>query len=170
MSMTESSIRFTFGESSLGQVLVAAGDKGISAILFGKDRFSLRDELMDYLPDARLASKPSDLGEVVEKVIGLIEAPKTRPDLRLDLQGSEFERRVWALLLEIPAGETTSYGAIAKKLGGAATAQEVAAACAANRHAVAIPCHRVLKADGSISGYRWGVARKRALLAREALR
>ena len=168
--MTESSIRFTFGESSLGQVLVAAGDKGISAILFGKDRFSLRDELMDYLPDARLASKPSDLGEVVEKVIGLIEAPKTRPDLRLDLQGSEFERRVWALLLEIPAGETTSYGAIAKKLGGAATAQEVAAACAANRHAVAIPCHRVLKADGSISGYRWGVARKRALLAREALR
>jgi AraC family transcriptional regulator of adaptative response/methylated-DNA-[protein]-cysteine methyltransferase len=170
MSMTESSIRFTFGESSLGQVLVAAGDKGINAILFGKDRFSLRDELMDYLPDARLASKPSDLGEVVEKVIGLIEAPKTRPDLRLDLQGSEFERRVWALLLEIPAGETTSYGAIAKKLGGAATAQEVAAACAANRHAVAIPCHRVLKADGSISGYRWGVARKRALLAREALR
>jgi len=170
MSMTESSIRFTFGESSLGQVLVAAGDKGIIAILFGKDRFSLRDELMDYLPDARLASKPSDLGEVVEKVIGLIEAPKTRPDLRLDLQGSEFERRVWALLLEIPAGETTSYGAIAKKLGGAATAQEVAAACAANRHAVAIPCHRVLKADGSISGYRWGVARKRALLDREALR
>jgi AraC family transcriptional regulator of adaptative response/methylated-DNA-[protein]-cysteine methyltransferase len=170
MSMTESSIRFTFGESSLGQVLVAAGDKGISAILFGKDRSSLRDELMDYLPDARLASKPSDLGEVVEKVIGLIEDQKTRPDLRLDLQGSEFERRVWALLLEIPAGETTSYGAIAKKLGGAATAQEVAAACAANRHAVAIPCHRVLKADGSISGYRWGVARKRALLAREALR
>jgi AraC family transcriptional regulator of adaptative response/methylated-DNA-[protein]-cysteine methyltransferase len=170
MSMTESSIRFTFGESSLGQVLVAAADKGISAILFGKDRSSLRDELMDYLPDARPASKPSDLAEVVEKVIGLIEAPKTRPDLRLDLQGSEFERRVWALLLEIPAGETTSYGAIAKKLGGAATAQEVAAACAANRHAVAIPCHRVLKADGSISGYRWGVARKRALLAREALR
>ena len=168
--MTESSIRFTFGESSLGQVLVAAGDKGISAILFGKDRSSLRDELMDCLPDARPASKPSDLAEVVEKVIGLIEAPKTCPDLRLDLQGSEFERRVWALLLEIPAGETTSYGAIAKKLGGAATAQEVAAACAANRHAVAIPCHRVLKADGSISGYRWGVARKRALLAREALR
>ena len=168
--MTESSIRFTFGESSLGQVLVAAGDKGISAILFGKDRSSLRDDLMDYLPDARPASKSSDLGEVVEKVIGLIEAPKNRPDLRLDLQGSEFERRVWALLLEIPAGETTSYGAIAKKLGGAATAQEVAAACAANRHAVAIPCHRVLKADGSISGYRWGVARKRALLAREALR
>ena len=167
--MTESSIRFTFGESSLGQVLVAAGDKGINAILFGKDRSSLRDEL-DCLPDARPASKPSDLAEVVEKVIGLIEAPKTRPDLRLDLQGSEFERRVWALLLEIPAGETTSYGAIAKKLGGAATAQEVAAACAANRHAVAIPCHRVLKADGSISGYRWGVARKRALLAREALR
>jgi AraC family transcriptional regulator, regulatory protein of adaptative response / methylated-DNA-[protein]-cysteine methyltransferase len=170
MSMTESSIRFTFGESSLGQVLVAAGDKGISAILFGKDRSSLRDELMDYLPDARLASKPSDLGEVVEKVIGLIEAPRTSLDLALDIEGSEFERRVWALLLEIPAGETTSYGAIAKKLGGAATAQEVAAACAANRHAVAIPCHRVLKADGSISGYRWGVARKRALLAREALR
>ena len=168
--MTESSIRFTFGESSLGQVLVAAGDKGISAILFGKDRFSLRDELMDYLPDARLASKPSDLAEVVEKVIGLIEAPRTSLDLALDIEGSEFERRVWALLLEIPAGETTSYGAIAKKLGGAATAQEVAAACAANRHAVAIPCHRVLKADGSISGYRWGVARKRALLAREALR
>jgi AraC family transcriptional regulator of adaptative response/methylated-DNA-[protein]-cysteine methyltransferase len=170
MSMTESSIRFTFGESSLGQVLVAAADKGISAILFGKDGSSLRDELMDCLPDARPASRPSDLAEVVEKVIGLIEAPKNRPDLRLDIQGSEFERRVWALLLEIPAGETTSYGAIAKKLGGAATAQEVAAACAANRHAVAIPCHRVLKADGSISGYRWGVARKRALLAREALR
>jgi AraC family transcriptional regulator of adaptative response/methylated-DNA-[protein]-cysteine methyltransferase len=170
MSMTESSIRFTFGESSLGQVLVAAADKGISAILFGKDRSSLRDELMDCLPDARPASRPSDLAEVVEKVIGLIEAPKNRPDLRLDIQGSEFERRVWALLLEIPAGETTSYGTIAKKLGGAATAQEVAAACAANRHAVAIPCHRVLKADGSISGYRWGVARKRALLAREALR
>ena len=168
--MTESSIRFTFGESSLGQVLVAAGDKGISAILFGKDRSSLRDELMDCLPDARPASKPSDLGEVVEKVIGLIEAPRTSLDLALDIEGSEFERRVWALLLEIPAGETTSYGAIAKKLGGAATAQEVAAACAANRHAVAIPCHRVLKADGSISGYRWGVARKRALLAREALR
>jgi len=170
MSMTESSIRFTFGESSLGQVLVAAGDKGISAILFGKDRSSLRDELMDYLPDARPASKPSDLAEVVEKVIGLIEAPRTSLDLALDIEGSEFERRVWALLLEIPAGETTSYGAIAKKLGGAATAQEVAAACAANRHALAIPCHRVLKADGSISGYRWGVARKRALLDREALR
>jgi hypothetical protein len=102
--MTESSIRFTFGESSLGQVLVAAADKGISAILFGKDRSSLRDELMDCLPDARPASKPSDLAEVVEKVIGLIEAPRTSLDLALDIEGSEFERRVWALLLEIPAG------------------------------------------------------------------
>ena len=166
--MTDPSIHFTFGESSLGQVLVAAGDKGVSAILFGKDRDSLRRELLGCLPDARPAANPSDLDEVVKKVIAFIEAPQQGLSLPLDIRGSQFESRVWRALLEIPPGQTTTYGAIAKRLGAPATAQDVGAACAANRHAVAIPCHRVLKADGSISGYRWGVARKRALLAREA--
>ena len=168
MSMTDSSIRFTFGESSLGQVLVVAGDQGISAILFGKDRDSLRSEIAGCLPEARPVANPSDLEELLAKVVAFIESPKNGLDAPLDIRGSDFEKRVWQALLEIPVGQTTTYGAIAKRLGEPATAQEVAAACASNRHAVAIPCHRVIKADGSISGYRWGVARKRALLAREA--
>jgi AraC family transcriptional regulator of adaptative response/methylated-DNA-[protein]-cysteine methyltransferase len=178
MSMTNTStsvgaatgeIRFTFGKSSLGQVLVAAGDNGISAILMGNDQDSLRRELMNCIPDARAVESPGDLDGVLGKIVAFIEEPRNGLDLPLDIQGSEFERRVWQALLEVPAGATTTYGQIAKTLGAPATAQEVGVACAANRHAVAIPCHRVLKADGSISGYRWGVARKRALLAREAM-
>ena len=160
-------IRFTFGQSSLGHILVAAGEKGIAAILMGQNQVALRRELLASLPDACPAIQPADLKELVQKVMALIESPKDGLDARLEIRGSDFEKRVWQALCEIPAGQTQTYGAIAKKLGAPATAQDVAAACAANRHAVAIPCHRIIKADGSISGYRWGVARKRALLARE---
>ena len=162
-------IRFGVGEFSLGTVLVAASDKGVAAILMGGNRHALRRELADTFPHARLSSEKAGLEEVVAKVVAFLDAPHKRWDLPLDIRGSALEQAVWQALRNVPAGQTVTYGQIAKTLPLPATAQDVGAACAANVLAVAIPCHRVVKADGSISGYRWGVQRKRKLIDLEAV-
>lgn len=162
-------IRFGFGEFSLGTVLVAVSNKGVSAILMGDDRQALSRELADAFPQARLTSGKVGLDEEVAHVVAFLDAPHKGLDLPLDIRGSALEQAVWQALRDVPAGRTVSYGQIAKTLPRPATAQDVGAACAANVLAVAIPCHRVVKADGSISGYRWGVQRKRKLINREGV-
>lgn len=164
----DAAIRFAVGECSLGAILVANSAKGVCAILLGDDPNALVRDLRDRLPQAELIGGDAEFERLVAKVIGFVEAPDAGLDLPLDLRGTEFQRRVWQKLREIPAGATVTYGEIAKRIGQPKAAQEVAAACASNALAVAIPCHRVVKSDGSLSGYRWGVARKRRLLAREA--
>jgi AraC family transcriptional regulator of adaptative response/methylated-DNA-[protein]-cysteine methyltransferase len=161
-------LRFACGQSWLGQVLIAVSATGVASILIGDSADKLRRELAAAFPQARLRSDNEGLREVLAKVNGLLEAPGAEFDLPLDMRGDALQRAVWSALRNIPAGQTATYGQIAKSLPTAATAQEVGAACAANVLAVAIPCHRVVKADGSISGYRWGVERKKRLINREA--
>ncbi len=162
-------IRFGFEESSLGTVLVAVSGKGVCAILMGEKRDELRRELADAFPHARLASEETELEQMIAQVVAFLDAPHERLDLALDIRGSALEQAVWRALRCVPAGQTVTYGQIAKALPLPATAQQVGAACAVNVLAVAIPCHRVVKADGSISGYRWGVQRKRRLINREGV-
>jgi AraC family transcriptional regulator, regulatory protein of adaptative response / methylated-DNA-[protein]-cysteine methyltransferase len=161
-------LRFACGQSWLGQVLIAVSAAGVVAILVGDSSNKLRRELAAAFPHARLRSDDEGLHEALAKVHGLLQAPGGEFDLPLDMRGDALQRAVWTALRNIPAGQTITYGQIAKSLPTAATAQEVGAACAANVLAVAIPCHRVVKADGSISGYRWGVERKKRLINREA--
>ena len=161
-------IRFAIGETSLGSVLVAASDKGVCAILFGEEPEALAEDLQGRFPKARLVGGDRSFERWVAKVVGFVEAPRLGLDLPLDLRGTVFQQRVWKALQEIPIGSTASYSEVAKKVGAPRSARAVAQACAANRLAVAIPCHRVVRNDGGLSGYRWGVERKRALLAREA--
>jgi AraC family transcriptional regulator of adaptative response/methylated-DNA-[protein]-cysteine methyltransferase len=160
-------IRFAIGASSLGAILVAATDKGICAILMGDDPDQLARDLQDRFPKAELRGAEADFEATVARVVGLVEAPGLGLDLPLDVRGTAFQQRVWQALREIPCGQTVSYGELAARLGLPAGARAIAGACAANPVAVAIPCHRVVRNDGSISGYRWGVERKHALLARE---
>ena len=167
--MALETITYGFGETKLGGILVAASSAGLAAILIGDDRDRLRRELGETLPDVALVEDQAGLAERIVAVEQRVDTPNTRFDLQLDLRGSDLERGVWTALTRIPSGETTTYGALARSLGVAATAQEVGAACAANRLAVVIPCHRVVKADGSISGYRWGVQRKRRLINMEGV-
>jgi AraC family transcriptional regulator of adaptative response/methylated-DNA-[protein]-cysteine methyltransferase len=167
----DDAVTYDFGTTSLGQVLVAATGRGICAIFLGGDRDRLIADLRRHFPVAR----PSEgLAEEVARAVTLVEDPARSADLTLDLNGSDFEIAVWQALRAIPPGETLSYSELARRLGvtGGAkgAAKEVADACAANRIAVAVPCHRVLRKDGTISGYRWGIHRKRALLAREGAR
>jgi AraC family transcriptional regulator, regulatory protein of adaptative response / methylated-DNA-[protein]-cysteine methyltransferase len=159
-------LRFTTGTCSLGSILVAESEKGICAILFGDDADAVVRDLRDRYPAATLSA--GDKG-VLAKVIRLVENPASSFDFPLDPQGTEFQRQVWAALRKIPAGKTASYLDVAKRIGMADAVRAVAQACAANPIAVAIPCHRVVKSDGRISGYRWGVERKRRLLNREAV-
>lgn len=162
-------VRFAFANFSLGTALVAASGRGVAAILMGDSETGLRQELLKTFPCARPPTAEADLEEMTAKVVAFLDAPANGLDLALDIRGSALERAVWNALRAVGVGETVTYGQIAKTLPVTATPQEVGAACAANMLAVAIPCHRVIKADGSISGYRWGVGRKRQLLAREAL-
>lgn len=162
-------IRFTYDKFSLGTVLVAATDKGIAAILLGDSQDELRRELIYAFPQARLVIDEIGLADKAAKIAAFLDAPNQGLDLPLDIRGSVQEQAVWQALRHVPAGQTTTYGQIAKSLPLPATAQDVGAACAANVLAVAIPCHRVVKADGSISGYRWGVQRKRKLINLEAV-
>lgn len=161
--------RYGYGETTLGAVLVAESERGVAAIFLGDDRARLLRDLNAAFPSASLTEDQAGLSASVAKAVAMIDAPGSQTDLNLDPQGSPLELAVWTVLRAIPAGETRTYGAIAKALPFAATAQEVGAACAANRIAVAIPCHRVVKADGSISGYRWGVHRKRRLINLEGV-
>jgi len=160
-------LRFAYGDSVLGTILVAESKQGVIALFIGDDRARLKRDLEDAFPEAAFAPDQTGLAPTIVKATALIAAPHQRPDMQLDLRGSPLERAVWNALRTIPPGETRTYGAIAESLQIAATAQEVGAACAANRIAVAVPCHRVVKSDGSISGYRWGVHRKRRLIHME---
>jgi AraC family transcriptional regulator of adaptative response/methylated-DNA-[protein]-cysteine methyltransferase len=160
-------LRFGFGETRLGLALLAVSHRGVAAILLGDDEPRLRDELARAFPNTNLIEDEACVAETLAEVVALIDHPRNGHDLTLDLAGSPIEVAVWQALRAIPIGETRSYGQLAKALPVTATAQEVGAACAANVLAVVVPCHRVLKADGSISGYRWGVHRKRRLLAME---
>jgi AraC family transcriptional regulator, regulatory protein of adaptative response / methylated-DNA-[protein]-cysteine methyltransferase len=162
--LTTEALRFGYGETKLGLALVALSGRGVAAILLGDDRPTLRRELAGAFPGTRLTEDEAGLAGPIAEVAAFVDAPQRGLDLPLDLRGSELELAVWAALRAIPSGETRSYGALANSLAVPATAQEVGAACAANVLAVAVPCHRVVKADGSISGYRWGIRRKRRLI------
>jgi len=164
---TNEEIRFAVGQTSLGAILVASSGKGVASILLGDDPDALVRILQDRFPKARLIGADRDYETLVARVVGLIEEPQIGLDLPLDVRGTAFQQRVWRALQEIPAGETVSYAEIARRIGAPKAVRAVAGACAANRIAVAIPCHRVVHNDGSISGYAWGVERKRALLDRE---
>jgi AraC family transcriptional regulator of adaptative response/methylated-DNA-[protein]-cysteine methyltransferase len=161
-------LRFAVGESSLGAILVASSAKSVAAILLGPDPDVLVCDLQDRFPKAELLGADAAYETLVAKVVGLVEAPRVGLDLPLDVRGTAFQQRVWAALRDIPAGETATYAEIATKIGSPRATRAVAGACAANNLAVAIPCHRVIRRDGGLSGYRWGVERKRILLNREA--
>jgi len=163
-------IRFAVGECSLGSILVARSERGVCAIFLGDDPEALTRELQDRFPRATLIGADPAFEDVVAKVVGLIEAPGTGVDLPLDVRGTAFQQRVWRALREIPAGSTASYREIASRIGAPRAVRAVAHACAVNPVAVAIPCHRVVRSDGGLAGYRWGVERKRELLEREAAR
>jgi AraC family transcriptional regulator of adaptative response/methylated-DNA-[protein]-cysteine methyltransferase len=165
----ETEMHFAVGECSLGSILVARSAKGVCAILLGDDPAVLVRDLEDRFPRATLVGGDTAFEQVVAKVVGFVERPALGLDLPLDVRGTAFQQRVWQALREIPAGSTASYTEIAARLGAANGARAVAHACGSNPLAVAIPCHRVVRADGSLSGYRWGVERKRTLLRREGV-
>ncbi|MBB3220565.1 bifunctional DNA-binding transcriptional regulator/O6-methylguanine-DNA methyltransferase Ada [Pseudoduganella umbonata] len=160
-------IRFAIAQCSLGAILVASTGVGICAILMGDDPEALARDLQDRFPNAELMGAEPDYEAVVAQVIGLVEAPETGLDLPLDVRGTAFQQRVWQALRTIPAGRKVSYTELAAMVGAPKSVRAVAGACAANALAVAIPCHRVVRNDGALSGYRWGVERKQALLERE---
>jgi AraC family transcriptional regulator, regulatory protein of adaptative response / methylated-DNA-[protein]-cysteine methyltransferase len=159
---------FAIGECSLGSILVAASHKGICAILLGDDPEALLRDLQDQFPRAELMGGDKAFEQLTAKVVGFVENPAKGLGLPLDVQGTAFQHRVWDALRRIPVGSTASYAEIAEKIGSPKAVRAVARACAANHIAVAIPCHRVVRSDGALSGYRGGVERKRALLAKEA--
>jgi AraC family transcriptional regulator of adaptative response/methylated-DNA-[protein]-cysteine methyltransferase len=157
-------IRFAWGSSSLGDFMVAMSGKGLVALEFSSNRSAMEDALRARFPEADVTT--GELDDALDKVHRAIEAPDIDPAIALDLRGTPYEIEVWSMLRAIPVGKTTSYGALAAKLGSR-DARDVTEAIACNPIAVLVPCHRVIKKDGSISGYRWGVKRKRELLARE---
>lgn len=161
-------VRFAVGQCSLGAILVAATERGVCAISLGDDPDRLVRELQDRFPRATLVGDDAGFAAWVAQVVGLVEAPRLGLDLPLDIRGTAFQRRVWQALREIPPGATASYAQIARRIGLPRAVRAVAQVCAANPLAVAIPCHRVVRSDGALGGYRWGVARKRALLERES--
>jgi AraC family transcriptional regulator, regulatory protein of adaptative response / methylated-DNA-[protein]-cysteine methyltransferase len=162
-------IKFAVGQTSLGAILVASSTKGVASILLGDDPDELVRNLQDRFPKARLIGTDRDYEALIARVVGFVENPQIGLGLPLDVRGTAFQRRVWQALQEIPVGERVSYSEIARRIGSANSVRAVAGACAANNLAVAIPCHRVVRNDGALSGYAWGVERKRALLDREAL-
>jgi len=161
-------IRFAVGQCSLGAILVAQSQRGICAILLDDDPDALVRSLQDQFPKAQLIGGDAGFERLIAEVVGFIEAPSIGLNLPLDVRGTAFQERVWQALREIPPGTTASYAQIAERIGAPKAVRAVAQACGANRIAVAIPCHRVVRRDGDIAGYRWGVERKRELLRREA--
>ena len=165
---TGARIRFAIGQCSLGAILVAESDRGICAILLGDDPETLARDLQDRFPKAQLIGGDAAFEQRVAQVVGLVEHPGLGLDLPLDVRGTAFQQRVWKALREIPAGQTASYADVATRIGAPKAVRAVAQACGANALAIAIPCHRVVRNDGALSGYRWGVERKKVLLEREA--
>jgi AraC family transcriptional regulator of adaptative response/methylated-DNA-[protein]-cysteine methyltransferase len=162
-------LRFAVGQCALGAILVASSPLGVAAILLGDDADALVRELQDRFGRARLVGGDAEYETLVARVVGLVERPGLGVDLPLDIRGTAFQRLVWEALRAIPAGSTASYASIAAAIGMPSAVRAVAQACARNAHAVAIPCHRVVRSDGDLAGYRWGVERKRALLGLEAV-
>ena len=160
-------ILIAIAQSALGALLVARSARGVCAISLGDDPEPLLRELQERFPRAQLVGGDAGFEQLVAQVVGFVEAPRIGLDLPLDIRGTAFQQRVWEALCKVPAGETVSYAEIAARVGNPKSVRAVAQACAANRLAVAIPCHRVVRSDGALSGYRWGVERKQALLARE---
>lgn len=165
---TNEEIRFAVGQTSLGAIVVASTKKGVAAILLGDDPETLVRDLQDRFQKAHLIGADSDYEALVAQVVGFVEAPRIGLNLPLDVRGTAFQERVWKALQEIPAGVTVSYSEVARRISSPKSVRAVAGACAANNLAIAIPCHRVVRNDGALSGYAWGVERKRALIAREA--
>jgi AraC family transcriptional regulator of adaptative response/methylated-DNA-[protein]-cysteine methyltransferase len=163
-------IHFEIGSSTLGRVLVATNEKGICAILLGDSPQTVTRELRQRFPATQVVRDPARLARVLTQVLDLVEGRETTLDLPLDPGGTQFQQRVWRALRRIPSGATASYADIARRIDAPKSFRAVAQACGANPIALAIPCHRVVRNDGALSGYRWGVARKRALLEREARR
>jgi len=161
-------IRFAVGQASLGAILVASSKKGVAAILLGDDPEQLVRKLQDRFPRAHLVGADHDYEDLVARVVGFVEAPWIGVDLPFDVRGAAFQQRVWQALREIPVGKTVSYAKLARRIGAPKAVRAVAGACTANSLAVAIPCHRVIRNDGALSGYAWGLERKRILLDREA--
>ena len=162
-------IKFAVGQSSLGAILVASSKKGVAAILLGDDPDKLVRNLQDRFPKACLIGADREYEALVARIVGFVEAPHIGLDLPLDVRGTAFQQRVWRALRDIPPGETLCYAEIARRIGSPRAVRAVADACAANKLAVAIPCHRVVRKDGAPSGYAWGIKRKRALMDREAI-
>lgn len=165
---TNEEIRFAVGQVFLGSVLVASSNKGIVSILLGDEPEKLVRDLQDRFPKALLVGADNDYEELVSKVVGFVERPELGLDLPLDIRGTAFQQRVWRALQGIPIGKTVSYAEVAERIESPSAVRAVARACAANNLAIAIPCHRVVRNNGSLSGYAWGVERKRALLDRES--
>jgi AraC family transcriptional regulator of adaptative response/methylated-DNA-[protein]-cysteine methyltransferase len=163
----DETIHFAIAESSLGGVLVAATEAGVCAILLGDDPQELIDDLARRFSAATLTGAHPGFDDWVAKVVGLVECPSLHVELPLDIRGTAFQHKVWKALIQIPSGKTTSYSELASCIGSPTAARAVAGACAANPLAVVVPCHRVVRRDGGISGYRWGVEKKRELLRRE---
>ena len=161
-------LRFAVAPCSLGSVLAASSAQGVAAILLGDDADALAADLARRFPKATLVPGDADYAALVARVAAFVDQPADGLDLPLDVRGTAFQRRVWEALRRVPAGATTSYAGLAQAIGQPSAARAVAAACAANPLAVAVPCHRVVRGDGNLSGYRWGVERKRRLLAVEA--
>ncbi len=161
-------IHYAIGRCSLGELLVARSDRGICAILFGENPEELESDLQRRFPRATLELGDSEFTQTLSEVIAFVEAPAKGLDLPLDIRGTAFQQRVWQALQSIPAGQTASYRDVAERIGSPKAVRAVAGACAANALAVVVPCHRVVRNDGGLSGYRWGVERKRVLLEKEA--
>lgn len=160
-------IGFTIVDSDLGKMLVAKTDKGVCAVSFSDTERELRKQLQNEFPKAEIRQNDKELKKIVEAILANLEGTSKTLDLPLDLQATAFQMRVWEALRKIPYGETASYQEIAEKIGSQKSVRAVAGACAKNRVAVVIPCHRVVRSDGSLSGYRWGVERKRKILKKE---
>jgi AraC family transcriptional regulator of adaptative response/methylated-DNA-[protein]-cysteine methyltransferase len=164
--MTE--LLFALGHSSLGAVLVAGSERGVRAILLGDDPAALVGDLQGRFPETILTRADDALDPLLARVVQLVESPGAEVYLPLDMQGTPFQRRVWQELRDIPAGSTATYTEIANRIGSPRSVRAVARACATNPLAIVVPCHRVVRSDGQLAGYRWGVERKRELLEREA--
>jgi AraC family transcriptional regulator of adaptative response/methylated-DNA-[protein]-cysteine methyltransferase len=162
-------IKFAVGQTSLGAILVASSKKGVASILLGDEPEKLVRDLQDRFPHARLIGADREYESLIARIVGFVENPRLGLDLPLDVRGTAFQRRVWRALQEVPVGELVSYSEIARRMGSPNAVRAVAGACAANNLAVAIPCHRVVRNDGALSGYAWGIERKRALIQRETV-